>query len=70
MKKLEKQNDGNQRNSDWLKISEQPKFSDRDYFRGGKKIEEDLDLFFNNNASQPKNKTVQHDKNKVTKFLD
>ena len=40
-------------------------------------MEEDLDFFFNNNASQTKkeitrqkSKTVQHDKNKVTKFLD
>ena len=42
------------------------------------KMERDLNFFFNNNTSQPKkkkvrdkkNKTVQHDKNKVTKFLD
>ena len=42
------------------------------------KMGEDFDFFFNNNASQPKkkkvrdekNKTVQHDNNKVTKFPD
>ena len=73
-----KQNDGKQRNSDQPKISEQPKFFDRDTLEEEQKMEEDLDFFFNNNAIQPKkrkyetkkNKTVQHDKNKVTKFLD
>ena len=42
------------------------------------KMEGNLNFFFNINTSQPKkkkvrdkkNKTVQHDKNKVTKFLD
>ena len=45
------------------------------------KIEEELNFFFNNNANQPKkrkhekkqiknkNKTIQHDKNKVTNLF-
>ena len=41
-------------------------------------MEEDIDFFFNNNAGQPKkkkirdekNKTVQHDANKIMKLLD
>ena len=37
MKKLVKQNDGNQRNSDRLKISEQSKFLNREYFGAQKK---------------------------------
>ena len=43
-----------------------------------KKMEEDVDFFFNNNASEPikkkirdeKNKTVHHNKNKITKLSD
>ena len=37
MKKLVKQNDGNQRNSDRSKISEQSKFLNREYFGAQKK---------------------------------
>ena len=37
LKKLVKENDGNQRNSNRPKISEQPKFSNREYFGGGTK---------------------------------
>ena len=37
MKKLVKQNDGNQRNSDRPKISEQSKFLNREYFGAQKK---------------------------------
>ena len=41
-------------------------------------MEEDIDFFFNNNASEPikkkirdeKNKTVHHNKNKITKLSD
>ena len=32
LKNLAKQNDGNQRNSDWPKISEQSKFVNREHF--------------------------------------
>ena len=46
-------------------------------FEQKQKMEEDLDLFFNNNASQQKkkkvrdeNQTVQNDKDQVTKFYD
>ena len=35
LKNLEKQNDGNQRNSDRPKISQQSTFSDKEYFEGG-----------------------------------
>ena len=45
--------------------------------KGEQKMEEELYLFFNNNASHQKkkvqveqDKTVQHDKNKVSKCLD
>ena len=49
--KLVKQNDGNKKSSDRSKTSEQSKFADREHFGGGKKMEEDLDFFFNNNSS-------------------
>ena len=47
--------DGNQRNGDQPKISEQPKFVNRDQEQE-QKMEEDLDFFINNNASQSKKK--------------
>ena len=37
LKNLVKQNDGNERSSDRLKISEQSKFADREYFGRGEK---------------------------------
>ena len=37
LKNLVKQNDGNQRNSDRPKISEQPEFVNREYFGAGTK---------------------------------
>ena len=37
LEKLGKQKDGNQRNSDWQKISEQPKFVNREHFGVGSK---------------------------------
>ena len=54
LKNLVKQNDTNERSSKKSKTSDQSKFADKEYFGGGKKMEEDLHLFFNNNASQPK----------------
>ena len=54
LKNLVKQNDTNEKSSDRSKTSDQSKFTDREYFGGGKKMEEDLHLFFNNDASQPK----------------
>ena len=59
-----KQNDGNGRGSDRPKIAEQSKFVDRKYFKGGKKMKEDLDFFFNNNASQPKKRKYKTKKTK------
>ena len=59
MKSLVKQNDGNGRGSDRPKIAEQSKFVDRKYFEGGKKMKEDLDFFFNNNANQPKKRKYE-----------
>ena len=50
LKNLVKQNDGNEKSCDRSKTSEQSKFADREY------LEEDLDFFFNKNASQPKKK--------------
>ena len=37
LKNLVKQNNGNERRSDRPKTSEESKFADREYFRGGKK---------------------------------
>ena len=37
LKNLVQQNDGNQRNSDRTKISEQPKLVNREHFEGGTK---------------------------------
>ena len=51
---LAKQNDGNDRSSDRQQITEQSKLVDRKYIGGGKKMEQDLDFYFNNDASQPK----------------
>ena len=65
LKNLVKQNDGNERSSDRSKTSEQSKFADREYFGGGKKMEEDLDFFFNNNASQPKKRKYEMKKIKL-----
>ena len=59
LKNLVKQNDGNERSSDRSKTSEQSKFTDREYFGGGKKMEEDLNFFFNNNATQPKKENTR-----------
>ena len=54
LKHLTNQSDGNDSGSVRQQIAEQSKFIDRKYFGGGKKMEENLDFFFNNNASQPK----------------
>ena len=51
---LAKQNDGNDRSSDRQQITEQSKLVDRKYIGGRKKMEQDLDFYFNNDASQPK----------------
>ena len=53
---LAKQNDGNKEGNCGTKIADEPKRFDREYFGGRKKMEEDLDFFFSNNASQPKKK--------------
>ena len=53
---LAKQNDGNNGGNCGTKIADEPKRFDREYFGGRKKMEEDLDFFFSNNASQPKKK--------------
>ena len=54
LKNLVNENDGNERSNDRSKTSEQSKLTDREYFRGGKKMEEDPDFFSNNNACEPK----------------
>ena len=77
LKNLVKQNDGNQKKA----VIDQ-KFQSNSLIENTleeeQKMGEDFYFFFNNNASQPKkkkvrdekNKTVQHDNNKVTKFPD
>ena len=54
LKHLTNRSDGNDSGSVRQQIAEQSKFIDKKYFGGGKKMEENLDFFFNNNASQPK----------------
>ena len=61
---MKNRSDGNNRGSDRQQIAEQSKFVDRKYFGGGKKMDEDLDFFFNNNASQPKERKYATEKNK------
>ena len=56
-------NDGKDRSSDRQQITEQSQFVDRKHFGGKKKMEEELDFFLSNNASQPKN--MQQKKIKV-----
>ena len=52
LKNLAKQNDGNNGGNCGTKITDEPKHFDREYFGGSKKkMEEDLDFFFSNNAS-------------------
>ena len=54
LKHLTNWSNGNDRGNDRQQIAEQSKLVDRKYIGAGKKMEEDLDLFFNNNAGQPK----------------
>ena len=56
LKNLAKQNNGNKGGNCRTKTADEPKHFDREYFGERKKMEEDLDLFFSNNASQPKRK--------------
>ena len=65
-KKLVKQNDGSQRNNDRSKIPERCEFLHKEYIGGEKKWKKtSISSLIKKN-----NKTVQHDKNQVTKFLD
>ena len=57
-KNLVKQNNGNERSSDRSKTSEKSKLADREYFGGGKKM--------NNNASQPKKRKYKTIKQNLT----
>ena len=57
LKNLAKQNDGNNGGNRGTKTADEPKHFDREYFGGRKKkMEEDIDFFLSNNASQPKKK--------------
>ena len=60
MKNVIKKPEGNQRNSDRPKTSEQSKFFIRKHFGAEtKKLKEDFDFFFHNNASQPKKRKYE-----------
>ena len=59
LKHLTNRSDGNDRGSDRQQIAEQSKLVDRKYFGGGKKMGEDLNFLFNNNASQPKKRKYE-----------
>ena len=59
LKSLVKQNHGKDRSSDRHQITKQPELVDRKYFGGGKKMKEDLDFFFHNNASQAKKESTK-----------
>ena len=54
LKSLVKQDDGKDRSSDRQQIRKQLELVDRKYSGSMKKMEENLDFFFNNNASQAK----------------
>ena len=49
---IKTKSDRNNSGHDRQQISGQSKFFDRKYFGRGKQMEEDLDIFFNNNVSQ------------------
>ena len=61
-KSLVKQNDGKDRSSDRQQITKQSELVYRKYFGGAKKMEEDLDFFFNNSTSQAKKRKYEKKK--------